>query len=136
MRHHLAPVVVGLAAAVAILTSEAAAQPAHESRTLPKLVAGSYSGIEPKVIFFSGDAGNIVVKIRWQRWTQTGAVGDGTSNILGCIPNCAQGKATPVATKVTLSKVRSGHFTKIVETRAGHTYAGYYSRRSWPEGAQ
>jgi hypothetical protein len=136
MRHHLAPVAVGLAAAVAIVTSEAGAQPAHESRALPKLVAGSYSGIKPRGIFFSGDGGNIVTKIKWQRWTRTGAVGHGRSDILNCIPNCAQGKATPVTAKITLSKVRSGHFTKYVEVRAGQRSVGYYRRPSWPEGAQ
>jgi hypothetical protein len=119
-----------------MVTSEAAAQRAHESGTLPKLIAGSYSGIKPRDIFFSGDGGNIVTKIKWQRWTQHSAVGHGTSDILNCIPNCAQGTATPVATQVTLSNVRSGHFTKAVEVRAGRTYVAYYGRHSWPGGAR
>jgi hypothetical protein len=136
MRHHLAAIALGLATAVGVVTSEATADPAHESRALPKFVAGSYSGIKPKDIFFSGDGGNIVTHIKWQRWTHTSAVGHGTSDILNCIPNCAQGKATPVATSVTLSKPRSGHFTKVVEVRAGGTLVAYYRRPSWPEGAQ
>ena len=136
MRRHLAPIALGLVTAVAMLTPEATAAPAHESRALPKLVAGSYSGINPRDVFFSGDAGNIVTNIKWKRWTQTGAVGHGTSNIQGCIPNGAQGTETPVATSVTFSKPRAGHFTKVVEVRTGQTLVGYYGRPSWPEGAQ
>ena len=136
MRRYLAPIALGLATAVAMLTSEAPAEPAHESRALPKLIAGSYSGFRPRDVFFSGDAGNIVTKIKWVRWTQTTAVGHGTSNIQGCVPNCAQGTETPVATGVTFSKPRAGHFTKVVEVRAGQTMVGYYGRPAWPEGAQ
>ncbi len=102
---------------------------------LPKLLAGSYSGIRPRDVFFSGDAGNIVINIRWQHWNHTSGVGHGTSNILSCIPDCAQGKATPVATSVTFSKPVRGHFTKVVEVRARQTFVGHYPR-SWPEGAQ
>jgi hypothetical protein len=136
MRRHLALIALGLAMALAILTSEATAELAHESRALPKLVAGSYSGTKPRDIFFSGDAGNIVTEIKWKRWSQTTAVGHGTSNIQGCIPNCAQGTETPVATIVTFSTPRGGHFTKVVEVRGGHTLVGHYGRPSWPEGAQ
>src|ERR1700722_159763 len=124
MRRYLAPIALGLIAAVAVLTTDAIAAPAHESRALPRLIAGSYSGIRPRAIFFSGDAGNVVTKIKWTRWTQTTAVGHGTSNIQGCVPNCAQGSETPEATSVTLSLPRSGHFTKVVEVRKGQTVVG------------
>jgi len=137
MRRCLAPIALGLVAAAAALSTNALAAPARESRALPKLIAGSYSGIKPRVIFFSGDAGNVVTKIEWTRWTQTTAVGHGTSNIQGCIPNCAQGSETPVATSVTLSLPRSGHFTKVVEVRKGQTLVGHYGHLvGWPEGAQ
>ena len=136
MRHRSAAVVVLLTAAVPIFAMPATAEQAHPSRTLPKLVAGSYSGIKPRNIDFSGDAGNIAVNLRWKRWSQRSAVGHGTSNILDCIPNCAQGTATPVATTVTLSKPRRGHFTKFVEVRAGHALVGYYGHPAWPENAQ
>ncbi len=102
---------------------------------LPKLLAGSYSGIRPRDVDFSGDAGNIVINIRWQRWTHTSALGHGTSNILNCIPSCANGKATPVATTVTFSKPMGGHFTKVVEVRPGQRFVGRYPR-PWPLGAQ
>ncbi len=103
---------------------------------LPRLLAGSFSGIRPRDVFFSADAGNIVINITWQHWNHTSGVGHGTSNILSCIPDCAQGKATPVATSVTFSKPVRGHFTKVVEVRAGRTLVGHYPR-PWPvEGAQ
>ena len=137
MRRRLVPMALGLTTAVAMLTTEAIAAPAHESRALPKLIAGSYSGIKPRDVFFSGDAGNIVTEIKWTRWTQTTALGHGTSNIQGCVPNCAQGSETPVPTSVTLTKPQSGHFTKVVEVRAGQTLVGRYGHSiGWPEGAQ
>jgi hypothetical protein len=137
MRRILVSIALGLATAGAVVTAEAIAAPAHESRALPKLIAGSYSGIKPRAVFFSGDGGNIVTKIEWTRWTQATAVGHGTSNIQGCVPDCAQGSETPVATNVTLSRPRAGHFTRVVEVRAGHALVGHYGHPpGWPEGAQ
>jgi hypothetical protein len=128
---------LGVVAAATTLAPGAFAAPAHESRALPKLVAGSYSGIKPRAVFFSGDAGNVVTMIKWSRWTPTVAVGHGTSNIQGCVPNCAQGSETPVSTSITLSNPRAGHFTKVVEVRDGHTEVGHYGHPvGWPEGAQ
>jgi hypothetical protein len=135
MRRYLAPMSVVLVVAAAMLTSQAGAQPAHEARALPRLIAGPYSGIKPREIFFSGDSGDIVTKIKWKSWSQTTAVGHGTSNIQGCNPNCAQGTETPVAATVTLSKPRDGHFTKVVELRAGNTLVANYGRPLWPESA-
>ena len=128
----------GLAAVVAIFAVAAPAPAASASRALPRVIAGSYSGIRPRRLFFSGDAGNIVTGIRWARWTQTTAVGHGTSDIQGCVPNCAAGSETPVPTSVTLSRPRGGHFTKVVEVRRGHTLTAYYGRRAtdWPAGGQ
>jgi hypothetical protein len=116
-------------------TARPSSAPAARAQRLPHLVAGSYSGIRPRGIFFSGDSGNIVLQIKWARWTQTTAVGHGTSDIQGCVPNCADGSETPVATRVTLSRPRAGRFTEVVEVR-GHTYVGHYGHSSWPEGAQ
>jgi hypothetical protein len=146
MRRHLVAITLGLASAGGALTAQANAggaftarpssAPAARAQRLPHLVAGSYSGIRPRGIFFSGDSGNIVLQIKWARWTQTTAVGHGTSDIQGCVPNCADGSETPAATRVTLSRPRAGHFTEVVEVRAGHTYVGHYGHSSWPEGAR
>lgn len=106
------------------------------ARALPKLLAGSFSGIRPRDVAFSAEAGNIVTNITWQHWNHTSGVGHGTSNILSCIPDCADGKATPVATSVMFSKPVRGHFTKVIEVRAGQTLVGHYPR-PWPvEGVQ
>jgi hypothetical protein len=130
MRFQMAAIALGLATAIGV------AAPAQGTQRLPVLVAGSYSGIKPREVSFSGDAGNIVVKIKWARWTQTTAVGHGTSNIQGCVPNCAEGTETPVATRVTFSRPRAGRFTEVVEVRAGRRDVGHYGHPSWPEGAQ
>jgi hypothetical protein len=129
-----------VAATATTVTGEAIAAPSSKSQQLPKLIVRSpggtnYSGIKPRVIAFSGDAGNIVTGINWRHWNHTNAAGRGTSDLQGCVPNCAQGSETPVTTTVTLSRPRTGHFTKIVEVRDGHTLVGYYGHSSWPEGA-
>lgn len=104
-------------------------------RPLPVLLAGSYRGIEPKNVYFSGDGGNIVTGIQWSNWSHTSATGTGTSDLLGCVPNCAQGTATPASTTVVFSDSRGGHFNSVVERRAGQTYTASYGTPGWPEGA-
>lgn len=135
MRARLVAMCLVLAALGAFSTSQAGARRARESRALPKVVIGSYSGIKPKIVGFSGDAGNIVGRLKW-RWTATIAVGHGTSDIQGCVPNCAQGTETPVPATVTFSRPKDGHFTKVVELRNGQRLVGYYGRDTWPEGAE
>ena len=58
MRSWLVPLALALVMGVVMLTAKAIAAPAHESRALPELVAGTYSGIKPRDVFFSGDGGN------------------------------------------------------------------------------
>jgi hypothetical protein len=101
---------------------------------LPIFISGSgqYAGRKPKDLYFSGDGGNIVTGIRWSQWTASRAVGAGTSNILGCVPNCAQGSARPVKTTVVLSGPVRGHFTFVSERRNGQTYTAHYGRPGWP----
>ena len=135
LRIRAAAIALGLAMIGVLWTPPAFAHQARQTRVLPRLITQSFSGIRPRDVFFSGDAGNIVTGIRW-RWDDTSAVGHGTSNIQGCVPNCAEGKETPVATTVTFSKPVRGHFTKVVEVRDGHRLTGYYGRPSWPEGAR
>ena len=99
-------------------------QQAPPAAALPVLTVGSYTGTEPAYIDFSGDAGNVVTSITWASWTATGATGTGTSNIQGCVPNCAQGSETPVSTTLTLSDPAGGQFTAYTETRNGSTGSG------------
>jgi len=98
--------------------------------SVPVLSVGGYSGTEPQEIGFSADGGNIVTNINWQYWNATGAYGVGTSDILGCVPDCADGSSTPVTTTITLSNPVNGSFQNISESRNGQTTSG------WPNSAQ
>ncbi|MGO9792721.1 MAG: hypothetical protein ACLP8S_25360 [Solirubrobacteraceae bacterium] len=100
---------------------------------LPTLIVGSWTGTKPSNIDFSGDAGNVVTGIRWSVWANAQALGQGTSVIQNCVPNCAQGTNTPVATTIALSDPQGGHFARMTETRNGQTIvASYGSSQTWP----
>ena len=51
-------------------------------------------------------------------WNQTEAVGHGTRNELGCVPDCAQGTSTPYPVTITLGDPADGVFSTIVEQTA------------------
>jgi serine/threonine protein kinase len=101
---------------------------------LPVLTVGSYTGMKPAEIAYSGDATNVVTKITWSSWTATGASGQGTSDIDSCDPNCAQAPPSLVPTTITLSAPVNGRFTKMTETRNGFT-STYTYPDNWPESA-
>jgi serine/threonine protein kinase len=101
---------------------------------LPVLTAGSYTGMKPSEIAFSGDSTNVVTKISWTSWTATGASGTGTSDIDSCNPNCAQAPPSLVPTTITLTDPVNGKFTKMIEARNGSS-ATYTYPSNWPEGA-
>ncbi|HEX5302207.1 MAG TPA: protein kinase [Streptosporangiaceae bacterium] len=116
-----------------------ATSPANSATTtapaqLPLLTVGSYTGMKPTEIAYSGDSTNIVSKIKWTSWTATGATGEGTSDINSCNPNCAQAPVKLVPATVTLSDPVDGKFTKMTETRNGFT-STYTYPDNWPEGA-
>jgi hypothetical protein len=130
---HLVLVVITLGS---VLVSPMLAAPAGaKSARLPTLIAGSWVGIKPTDIDFSADGGNVVTQLRWKSWGHNTAIGSGTSDIQRCVPNCAQGTARRVVTRITLSNPRDGHFTKIIEVRDRYTYVVYYRHRAWPLGA-
>jgi hypothetical protein len=85
---------------------------------LPDLTIAGWTGRDPVVIYFSGDAGNIATGLTWSVWNQTEAVGQGTRNELGCVPNCAQGTSTPYPVTLTLTDPVNGSFTSILEQTA------------------
>jgi hypothetical protein len=100
---------------------------------LPIVIIGSYAGVKPATIDFSGDAGNVVTGISWSVWTTSQATGEGASGIQSCVPNCAQGTTTQVPTTIALSNPQGGHFTHLIETRRGQRLvASYSSKASWP----
>jgi len=101
---------------------------------LPVLTVGSYTGMKPTEIAYSGDSGNVVTKIQWSSWTATGATGQGTSDIDSCVPDCAQAPPSFVPATVTLSAPVNGRFTKMTETRNGSTSYWTYPS-AWPGSA-
>ncbi len=101
---------------------------------LPVLTVGSYTGMKPTEIAYSGDSGNVVTKIQWSSWTATGATGQGTSDIDSCVPACAQAPPSFVPATVTLSAPVNGRFTKMTETRNGSTSYWTYPS-AWPGSA-
>ena len=104
------------------------------SATLPVLVVGSYSGMKPTEIAYSGDSTNVVTGMTWSSWTATGATGTGTSDIDSCVPSCAAASPNPVTTTVTLSDPVGGHFTQMSETRNGTTTSYTYPSQ-WAQSA-
>ncbi|HET9972243.1 MAG TPA: hypothetical protein VFQ68_28680, partial [Streptosporangiaceae bacterium] len=108
--------------------------PATTPAQLPVLTVGSYTGMKPTEIAYSGDSTNIVSKITWSSWTATGATGQGTTDINSCNPNCAQAPPSIVPATVTLSDPVDGKFTKMTETRNGFA-STYTYPDNWPESA-
>lgn len=124
---------------VATTTSASQSAPSASgaaSTALPIVTIGTYSGRKPAVIAFSGDAGNVVVDIAWTSWTPTSATGEGTSAWNSCVPNCAQGAVTHLATEVTLSHPVNGRFTAIREVRDGSATFSTYGNEDWPINAE
>jgi len=118
-------------AAAAKAAAAAAPAPAPAPAPLPVLSVGDsndyYSGIKPAMIDYSADGGNVVTSIIWSSWTADSAVGNGTSNLQGCVPNCAEGTETPVPATITLSNPVNGQFTASTEVRDGQTST------EWPQ---
>jgi hypothetical protein len=83
--------------------------------------------VKPQFIGLSGDAGDIITNLTWSGWGDSTTTGTGTSNIQGCVPNCAQGSETPTPTIIVLSDIANGEYTQYTETRAGNTESGSLS---------
>jgi eukaryotic-like serine/threonine-protein kinase len=112
--------------------SQSASVSPSSSTALPVITVGSYSGIQPTEIAYSGDATNVVTAITWSSWTATGATGTGTSDIDNCVPSCAAASPNNVTATITLSDPVNGRFTQMTETRNGtttsYTYPGTWAQ--------
>ncbi len=82
------------------------------------LTIAGWTGRAPVRIYFSADAGNVATGLTWSTWTATEAVGTGSREELGCVPDCAQGSATAYPVTITLSDPVGGSFTTLVEQTA------------------
>jgi hypothetical protein len=124
-------------ATVATAADEGARAPTRASLSgqaiTPVFIAGTYRGRRPITIGLSGDAGNIVLELHWQHWGTVSALGAGTSNLQGCVPNCAAGSETPVRTTIEFLDPRHGYFTKLVELRNGQRSSFYYTPGHTPD---
>ena len=78
----------------------------------------------PGGINFSGDAGYIITNINWSSWGPNEADGTGTSDIQGCVPDCATRSETPYTDTIVLSSPQGGQFTQVSSTRDGTVTAG------------
>jgi hypothetical protein len=90
----------------------------------------SYDGIEPSMIAFSADGGNVVTNISWTTWNAETAIGHGRVNHNNCIPNCAQGTVTPGTATLTLSDPGGGTptvwQTMVEQEENGETFTWSY----------
>ena len=136
-------------ASVPTLTPEATVGCADSCGAVEPVIfaAGSYSGIEPSSIHFSGDGGNIPYGLVWQSWP-TGpngwpgsgatATANGTVDLLGCVPACYDGTKTPTPVTVVLSDPIDGDpvtWGQIAETVAGQPPEYFTYPSFWPFGA-
>jgi hypothetical protein len=87
--------------------------------TLPTATLGAWTGIEPTLMQFSGDAGNIVSNIDWSSWNDHSAVGEGAWGYDDCIPDCAQGPVKDYPATIALSNPSDGRFTLLTEDQSG-----------------
>lgn len=86
--------------------------------SLPTLTIASWTGREPVTLYFSGDAGDIATGITWSVWDQSEAIGHAVRQELSCVPDCAQGTATPYPVTLTLTMPVDGAYTSIQEQTA------------------
>jgi len=82
---------------------------------LPSVAIAGWTGLEPRTIYFSADAGNIATALNWSSWTDTEAVGHGVREELSCVPSCAQGTSVAYPVTIMLSKPTNGGFSLITE---------------------
>jgi hypothetical protein len=87
--------------------------------SLPTVTLGTWTGVEPSLMQFSGDAGNIVTNITWSSWNVLGAVGAGSWLYDDCVPDCAGGTVTPTPATIILSLPSGGRFTQLTEELSG-----------------
>jgi hypothetical protein len=87
--------------------------------TLPTATLGTWTGIEPSSMQFSGDSGNIVSHIDWSSWSTSSATGVGSWGYNDCVPDCAGGMVTDYPAMITLSRPSEGRFTELTEDQSG-----------------
>jgi hypothetical protein len=77
----------------------------------------------------SGDGTVVLYGMTWHEWTGIQAVGTGTEEIQGCVPNCAAGAQYKVPVTVTLAAPK-----KDCATSGGTLYVWTRAAFRWPHG--
>jgi len=77
----------------------------------------------------SGDGTIVLYGMTWHEWTGTQAVGTGTEEIQGCVPNCAAGPQYKVGVTVTLAEPK-----RDCATSGGSQYVWTRASFRWSAG--
>jgi len=77
----------------------------------------------------SGDGTIVLYGMTWHEWTGSVAVGTGTEEIQGCVPNCAAGPHYKVPVTVTLTAPK-----RDCATSGGGQYVWTRAAFHWPDG--
>ncbi len=77
----------------------------------------------------SGDGTIVLYDMTWREWTRTEAVGTGTEEIQGCVPDCAAGPQYKVAVTVTLAAPK-----RDCVTPGASVYLWTKAAFRWPDG--
>jgi hypothetical protein len=102
----------------------------------PQVTIGRWTGRQPFIIYFSGDAGNITTDLKWSSWNADRAVAHGTWHYLNCQPDCASGTSTPYPVTITLTDPVAGRFKRLVEETTGpHAFTMTSSAPNLGQGA-
>jgi hypothetical protein len=113
---------------VLIVALAALASVASASR-LPGLLVWDGHGyaVRPPSIYYTGDGTGIIGRlpggyravgrrpggIKWEKWNGGYAFGAGTVWLKNCVPDCADSLFRRYAVRVTATRVRHGHFTRM-----------------------
>lgn len=97
--HAIAVSVAGAALGLVPAATASASTAAHDgpaaART-PVVIntcgSGSAPAIRPRQFGLSCDSSEVLIRLRWTRWTVKGASGHGADSLNDCTPDCAQGK--------------------------------------------
>lgn len=116
-----------------------------DARPLPKALtweSGDAFSVRPQLIVYTGDAAGLIGrhpgtkkgKIIWSSWTAKAAKGRGSVWLNNCNPSCAEGTYIRYRGRVSLTRPRKGHFTRLSisvpgmrkDTRTLQRSANYY----------
>jgi hypothetical protein len=138
MRSMRLPVVLAVAAlAVPALGSG----PAAAAGTAPRAAAPVLTGCDGATVtrprsyvLACGDGNTALERLRWGDWGTATAHATGAESVNLCHPNCADGKLRAFGVTVTASRLRSGHYERLVIRFTGARAPGYGASQTYAVG--